>query len=52
MVLACPVKNARSRFIHTVVAGDKRLILSSLPFVHIVTRCGSEHLTLTTLKLS
>ena len=52
MVLACPVKNTRSRFIHTVMAGDKRIILSSLSFVHVVTRCGTEHLTLTTLELS
>ena len=52
MMLACPVKNTRSWFIHTVVARYKRIILPSLPFVHIVARCGTEHLTLTTLKLS
>ena len=52
MVLACSVKQTRSRFIHTVVAGDKRIILPGLPFVHIVSGCGAEHLTLTALKLS
>ena len=52
MVLACPVKQTRSRFIHTVVAGDKRICLSGLPFIHVVTRCCAKHLSLAALKLS